>query len=202
MKLRYSPTSPFVRKVVVAAHEAGVAARIAREPTDVWANDAILVDNPLGKVPALVTDDGVFVGSFACCDYLQALPGARRLIPDHGAARWRVMQMHGLADGAMEAAVAYVIETLRRPEPFIYPGALDRQIGKIVRTIAALEIRADDLEPHATAPDLGAITTACTLAYLDFRLAGKIDWRAQAPRLAAFYAPFAQRSSMRDTAPA
>ncbi|MCC0005677.1 MAG: glutathione S-transferase N-terminal domain-containing protein [Methylobacteriaceae bacterium] len=106
MKLRYAKTSPFVRKVLVFADEVGMADRIELAPTDVWtAETDIARDNPLGKVPALVTREGTFVGSFACCDYLERRNGAPKLIPDEPKARWRVMQMHGLADGLMEAAV-------------------------------------------------------------------------------------------------
>lgn len=198
MKLRYSPTSPFVRKVLVFADEVGVVDRIDRVNTDVWSTSTdIFKDNPLGKVPALVTNDGVFVGSFACCDYLDRQNGARRLIPDTGAARWRAMQVHGLADGAMEAAVAYVIEALRRPQDYVYQGNLDRQLDKIARAADALEARAGDLAEV----DLGSVTTACTLGYLDLRFKDKFDWRARAPKLAAFYAQFAKRPSMQKTAP-
>lgn len=198
MKLRYSPTSPFVRKVLVFADEVGVVDRIDRVTTDVWsASTDIFKDNPLGKVPALVTNDGVFVGSFACCDYLDRQNGARRLIPDTGTARWRAMQVHGLADGAMEAAVAYVIEALRRPRDYVYQGNLDRQLDKVARAVDALEARAGDLAEL----DLGSVTTACTLAYLDYRLKDRLDWRARAPKLAAFYAQFARRPSMQKTAP-
>jgi glutathione S-transferase len=198
MKLRYAKASPFVRKVIVFADEAGLADRIELRPTDVWSdNTDIAKDNPLGKVPALITSDGTFVGSFACCDYLDRRNGARRLIPDETKARWRVMQMHGLADGAMEAAVDYVIEAIRRPGEFVYQGYLDRQVGKIERSLDALEARQGDL----TEIDLGSVTTGCLLGYLDFRLKGKLDWRARTPGLAGWYADFAKRPSMLKTGP-
>ena len=197
MKLLFAATSPFVRKVLVFADEAGVVDRIDKAPTDVWGATDVFKDNPLGKVPALVTNDGAFLGSFACCDYLDRQNGARRLIPDSGAARWRVMQIHGLADGAMEAAVAWIIESLRRPAEFVYTGTLERQLEKDLRALDALEARAGDL----TEIDLGSVTTACMLGYLDFRFKDKIDWRARAPKLTAFYATFSKRPSMRKTAP-
>ena len=197
MKLRYAKTSPFVRKVIVLADEIGLADRIELVATDVWAPDSdIARDNPLGKVPALVTHDGTFAGSFACCDYLDRRDGQAQMIPDEPKARWRVMQMHGLADGAMEAAVAYVIESLRRPAEFVYKPYLDRQMDKIEKAIDALEARVGELAEV----DLGSITTACMLGYLDFRLKA-FDWRTRAPNLAAFYAEFAKRPSMLKTAP-
>ncbi|HMN71740.1 MAG TPA: glutathione S-transferase family protein [Rhodoblastus sp.] len=198
MKLRYAKASPFVRKVLVFADEVGQADRIELAPTDVWTADTdIARDNPLGKVPALVTREGTFVGSFACCDYLERRNGAPKLIPDEAKARWRVMQIHGLADGLMEASVAYVIETLRRPQEYVYPGYLDRQLGKINGALDALEARRGDLG----GVDLGSITTACALGYLDFRFADRLDWRKRTPGLAAWYADFAKRPSMQKTRP-
>ncbi len=198
MKLRYAKTSPFVRKVLVLADELGLADRIDLAPTDVWSSDTdISRDNPLGKVPALVTDEGTFLGSFACCDYLQRRSGGARLIPEELKDRWRVMQIHGLGDGLMEASVAYIIESLRRPKEFVYPGYLDRQFEKMRRSLAALAARRADLE-HV---DLGSITTACALGYLDLRFADIWDWRAAAPQLADWYADFAKRPSMQKTRP-
>lgn len=198
MKLRYAKASPFVRKVIVFADEAGLADRIDPVTTDVWAADTdIGKDNPLGKVPALVTRDGTFLGSFACCDYLDRRNGHARLIPEEPKLRWKTMQMHGLADGGMEAAVDYVIEALRRPPEFVYPAYLDRQLGKAKGALAALENRFGDIN----GVDLASITIACMLGYFDFRLKGKLDWRAEAPKLANWYADFARRPSMQKTAP-
>lgn len=198
MKLRYAKTSPFVRKVLVFADEVGIADRIELAPTDVWtAETDIAKDNPLAKVPALVTREGTFVGSFACCDYLERRNGAPKLIPDEAKKRWRVMQIHGLADGLMEAAVDYVIEALRRPQEFVYPGYLERQMAKITGALDALEARRGDLE----GVDLGSVTAACALGYLDFRFPDKIDWRKRSPGLAAWYADFAKRPSMLKTRP-
>ena len=198
MKLRYAKASPFVRKVLVFADEVGQADRIELAPTDVWtAETDIAKDNPLGKVPALVTREGTFIGSFACCDYLERRNGAAKLIPNEPKLRWRVMQMHGLSDGMMEAGVAYIIESLRRPQEYVYPAYLDRQLGKMYGALDALEARRGDLADV----DLGSITTGCALGYLDFRFPDKIDWRARAPGLAAWYADFAKRPSMLKTRP-
>ncbi|MDE2362635.1 MAG: glutathione S-transferase family protein [Hyphomicrobiales bacterium] len=197
MKLRYAKASPFVRKVIVFADEAGIADRIELQPADPWGNEAdIAKDNPLGKVPALITSDGTFVGSFACCDYLDRRNG-KRLIPDEPKLRWRAMQMHGLADGAMEATLVYVIESLRRPAEFVYQPYLDRQTAKIERALDAIEARLGDISEI----DLGSITTGCMLGYLDFRMKGKLDWRKRAPGLAAWYADFSKRPSMLKTQP-
>lgn len=198
LRLRYSPASPFVRKVLVFAHEAGIADRIERVPTDVWADDAEAYrDNPLGKVPSLLTEDGTFVGSALCCEYLDTLHGGRRLIPTDLRERWPVLQLHAIADGIMEAAVARVVEAVRRPKPFVFQGNIDRQTAKIVRALDAVEARAAGLGGRI---DIATITLACALAYLDFRLP-ELDWRDRHGSIARWHAGFAARPSMVATQP-
>jgi len=196
LKLWYSPASPFVRKVMVFAHEAGLADSLALATGDVWTPDSeITQENPLGKVPALVTPDGVFPGSFLCCEYLDSLHAGPRLIPADARERWRVLQLHAFADGIIEAAVASVVEQLRRPKEFVFQGTLDRQRDKITRTLD--RIAATDL---ARTADIGTITLACALGYLDFRMP-QLAWRDGRTRLASWYEAFAQRKSMLATIP-
>jgi glutathione S-transferase len=197
MKLRYSSASPFVRKVLVFAHETGLAGQIECVKTDVWAEGSDIVkDNPLGKVPALITPDGTFIGSALCCEYLDTLHTGRRLIPAEAPQRWRVLQQHSLADGIIEAAVAYIVETIRRPEALIYAGMQERQRAKILRTLDMIEA-AGDLQGDI---DLASITLGCALGYLDFRHPN-IDWRQSRPALASWFAAFDERASMRATKP-
>jgi glutathione S-transferase len=198
LKLRYSPASPFVRKVLVFAHETGLAARIELVPTDVWAPDSsIFSDNPLGKVPALVSADGTFIGSALCCDYLDTLHAGRRLIPVEPGERWRVLQLHALADGIMEAAVARVVEELRRPKALVFQGNLDRQAEKIRRALDAIERKAATLGERVT---LATIALGCALGYLDFRLP-LLAWRTRRPALAVWDSVFAARPAMKATKP-
>jgi glutathione S-transferase len=198
LKLRYTPLSPFARKVRVFAAEALLADRLQLDPCDVWAPDCDIVrDNPLGKVPTLLTDDGVFVGSTLCCEYLDTLHDGRCLIPRDGPDRWRILQLHALADGVMEAAVADVTERLRRPAQFVYPGWLERQRGKIARTLALI---GSQYGPPADTPDIATITLGCALGYLDLRLPD-LHWRTLSPALAGWYAKFSARRSMLDTQP-
>jgi len=198
MKLRYSSASPFVRKVLVFAHETGLASQIECVKTDVWADGSDIVeDNPLGKIPALITPDGTFIGSALCCEYLDSLHGGRRLIPAEAPERWRVLQQHALADGIIEAGVAYIVETIRRPQAFVYGGMQERQRAKILRTLDRIEVNAGDA---GGAIDLASITLGCALGYLDFRLAN-FDWRGSHPILASWFAAFDERASMRATKP-
>ena len=198
MKLRYSSASPFVRKVLVFAHETGLESKIECIKTDVWADGSDIVeDNPLGKIPALITPDGTFIGSALCCEYLDSLHGGRRLIPAEMPQRWRVLQQHALADGILEAGVAYIVETIRRPQAFIYAGMQERQRAKILRTLDRIEATAEEAGGDI---DLASITLGCALGYLDFRLPN-MDWRQSRPALASWFAAFDERTSMRATKP-
>jgi glutathione S-transferase len=198
MKLRYSSASPFVRKVLVFAHETGLAGQIECIKTDVWADGSDIVkDNPLGKIPALVTPDGTFIGSALCCEYLDSLHGGPRLIPAETPQRWSALQRHSLADGIIEAAVAYIVESIRRPEALVYAGMQERQRAKILRALDRIEATAGQA---GGAVDLAAITLGCALGYLDFRHPN-IDWRLSRPALASWFAAFDERTSMRATKP-
>jgi len=199
IRLHYSLLSPFARKVRVFAAEAGLADRLELAPCDIWAPGCAVADvNPLGKVPVLETPDGTFIGSRLCCEYLDSLHASAPLIPSPGAASWRILQLEALADGVMEAAVAHVTERLRRPAQFVYPGWLDRQAGKVERTLAVL---AADFEVPGSRVDIASITLACALSYLDIRLP-ELAWRSGRQSLADWQLGFEARPSMSATYPA
>lgn len=196
MKLWYSPASPFVRKVLVFAHETGLADAIELVPGNVWAPDSkIATDNPLGKVPALAASDGVFAGSYLCCEYLDTLHPGPRLIPLEPSRRWPVLQLHAFADGAIEATVASVTEKVRRPQEFVYAGMLERQREKITRTLD----RIGTMLP-AQSVDIATITLGCALGYLDFRMP-ELGWRSGRAALRDWYEAFSARKSMQATVP-
>lgn len=198
MRLRYSSLSPFARKVRVFAAETGLDDALDLVPCDVWSAETdIDRDNPLGKVPVIVSEGGVFAGSGLCCEYLDSLHAGTPLIPRTGPDRWRILQLDALADGLMEAAVAHVTERLRRPPEFVYAGWMQRQCGKIDATLDFVESRYG--APGATV-DISAITLACALSYLDIRLP-QLEWRRNRKTLAGWHADFRQRRSMTATEP-
>lgn len=199
MLLHYSPTSPFVRKVRVFVHEAGLADQVAIAPVDGWAEpDLLTADNPLSMVPTLVLDDGASLyDSPVICDYLDRQHGRPRMIPDSGEARWRVLRQQALADGMLDSAVAVFVELYKRPEEMRWDWWLDIKRRAIRRSLDVLEQQVDELVGRV---DLGTITVAVALGYLDLR--GAVgEWRDEHPRLAAWFAGFAQRPSMIATAP-
>lgn len=200
MKLRYSPTSPFVRKVTVTALELGLAERIEKLTTDTGdAASGLNDDNPLGKVPALITDQGeALCESPVICEYLDSLAGPT-LFPPAGSARWRALNLAALGDGIMDAAIFRLLEVRLRPEDKRSDGLLRRQQGKIGRTLDSLERQAaaGALDGAVT---IGEVTLGCALGYLDFRF-DEDRWRDGRPALARWFEGFAARPSMQATKP-
>lgn len=199
MQLRSSPTSPFVRKVMILAHELGLAGAIEEIPTNPWAADTDLPGtNPLGMVPALRTEDGAWLyDSPVICDYLDSCHFGRRFIPPQGPERWTVLRRQALGDGIMDAAVRFRVETVMRPAELRWSFWSDRQDVAIRRSLAALEGEAEDLA--AADWSLGEITIAAALGYLDFRW--PVDWRADHRRLAGWFDGQKSRPSLTATAP-
>jgi glutathione S-transferase len=197
VKLYYSPTSPYVRKVMACAITRGIDTRIERIPTNPHVSPPDLVaDNPLSKVPCLVTDDGLALfDSPVICEYLDSVGDAMPLFPEHGAPRWRALKLQAMADGILDAAVGRRGE-MGKPQEAARDTWMARQKGIVARTIAQLE--ADPPHKHV---DIGSIAVACALGYLDFRYADE-PWREGHPRLTAWYGAFAQDKALSATAPA
>lgn len=198
MKLYYSPTSPYVRKVRVVAIEKGLADRIELVAASPWPDPAaVAVVNPLGKVPALVTDDGVALyDSPVICEYLDVLVPAAPLIPRSGAGRWQVLRCQALCDGILDAAVAIVLER-RRPEAERSATTQNRAADAIRRSVAAL---ATELRPASAGFDLGQISIAVALGYLEFRL-GDLDLGVGGPAIRDWWTATRDRPSLVATRP-
>ncbi len=181
LTLHTSPASPFGRKVRLAAAALGLSDRIEPVSADTQAADSPLRrDNPLGKLPTLVLEDGsTLFDSRVIVEYLDHIAGGGRLIPAREG-RFEVLRLQALADGIMDAALAQVYERRFRPEEKVHQPWLDHQDGKVSRALDSLE--RGDL-PETT--DIGTIALGCALSYLDFRL--DPAWREGRPRLAAWY---------------
>lgn len=200
MKLRWAPASPFVRKVTVTALEIGIDSRIERVTTDYHDPKSDIIEhNPLGKVPALIRDDGsVLVDSPVICAYLDSLGGDAHVIPPDGEARWQALQLEGLADGLLEQAIAVQRER-GRPEDKRWQTATDRAWAKVERTLDWIEADPAMLEGKV---DIGQIALGCALGWIEYRMSEMLgDWRARWPAVGSWYDGFAARPSMRATAP-
>lgn len=184
--LRSSPASPFGRKVRIAAAILGLSDRIevvAADTND--PNNSLRRQNPLGKIPSLIRDDGeVMFDSRVILEYLDGLSGASVLFPRDPEARFKALTLQALADGIMDAAILQVYEARHREPAMRSPKWLDYQAEKVARALAALEAHT----PEASARHAGVIALACALGYLDLRFEGR--WRADHPRLIAWLEAF------------
>lgn len=201
MKLHASPPSPFVRKVMVMAIETGLDDRI--EPvfhalSPVAPVKALNRDNPVGKIPCLVMDDGeALYDSRVICEYLDSLHDGPKMFPADGAARWTALRRQALADGLMDAAVLRRYETVLRPEELRWEEWNRNQGLKVQRCVDALET---EVEGFGKTLDIGSLSVGVALSYLDFRFP-KMRWAATHPKLANWHPVFTMRDSMTRTEP-
>ena len=196
MKLFYSPSSPFVRKVMACAIARGLDQRIETVPTNPHQSPAdLLAANPLSKVPGLITDDGIgLFDSPVICEYLDSLGSAAPLFPPAGPARWRALRFQAMADGILDAAVGRRMEQ-GRPQEAARDAAMARMAAAVARTLDQLET-----DPPGAALDIGSIAVACALGYLDFRF-GAEPWRTGRPKLTAWFAAIEKQPAIARTAP-
>jgi glutathione S-transferase len=199
MKLHWSPRSPFVRKVMIVAHERGLADRITCVRTVAAMTKphaALMQDNPLSKIPTLVLDDGtVLYDSRVICEYLDALDGAPKLFPAEPQARLVALRRQALGDGFLDLLVLLRNERERAQPSDVH------QSSAAARKAAVLKSLEHEAPSLAAAPfGIGHVAIGCALSYLDFRYADD-DWRKDHPRTASWHATFAARPSVRATEP-
>jgi glutathione S-transferase len=188
MILRFSPSSPFVRKVRIAVSLLGLDSEVKLERTDTTdANDPVRKINPLGKIPVLVLDDGSAIyDSRVILDYLDERAGGGKIVPRDAKRRLEALRLQALCDGILDASILIIYEgRYRKPEGH-EPKWLELQAGKVSRALAVLEAEPPAIDPL---PDVGQIALACALGYRDFRFGG--DWRAGHPRLVSWLERFA-----------
>ncbi|MFM9974343.1 MAG: glutathione S-transferase family protein, partial [Beijerinckiaceae bacterium] len=190
MILRSAPPSPFGRKVKIAAALLGLTGEINVVSTDtIDPQDPLREDNPLGKIPTLVIEDGtVIYDSRVIVEYLDMRAGGGQIIPKSGMERIRVQTLHALADGIMDAGILQIYEGRWRDPAKHELKWVEHQAGKVARALDYLEANPPNLEE---ALNIGHIAVACALGYLDLRF--KSEWRAQYPKLTTWLAAFAAK---------
>lgn len=200
MELFFSPASPFVRKVLIVAHECGVGKQVrlldsAAHPVE---RDArVKAFNPLAKVPAARMGDGeTLFDSRVIAERIAADHDPERRIFPESPARWTALRRQALADGLCDAALLVRYEQMARPEAQRWDLWVERQLAKIDD---ALDAMTTDL-PASGVWDIGAISYACALGYLDFRFSAR-PWRLGRAALDKWYAAQLERSSMVATEP-
>lgn len=197
MKLYYSPTSPYARKVLAVAIEKGLDSKLeklaAREP-------GVNLErmNPLDKIPTLVTDDGeVLIESALISQYLDEIGGGRRLYPESGKARRRALQLEAIGHGVCDAGVLCRMEArMHKPEQ-MSPEWLERQQKKLKRGLAAMEQALGELGAAVTPAH---ITYAVTLYFFEQHNITP-GWQQSYPKLAAWYDSFRQQPCVKSTEP-
>ncbi len=196
MKLFYTPIFDLIHKVQVVAIEAGLYDKIERIPTNPFKRDpAHVAANPLSKVPTLVLDDGTpLYGGPVIYEYLDSLHNGPKLFPPSGMARWNALRLMGLGDGLWDVEVSRAGEQ-DRPKELYSEEVNQKHWATVVRALDQLEKEA----PTWKGFDVGQISVACGLMYLDRRMAlGKVpvDWRTNRPNLTKWYDEIRKRPSM------
>lgn len=195
MKLYTNNASPFARKCRVIAHELGLKLEEIR--TLPMQDPEFRKINPLGKIPALVLDDGsVLIDLPVICEYLNHTGGGKFFpgmnIFKHNSGRWKALGLAALGDGLADAAVAWIILGRENPVP---ETSRQRQMQTVLATLDMLE-----RVKFAKDPTIGEIAVACALGYVEFRMPD-LDWKAARPNLSAWYAQFCEYPSMKATVP-
>lgn len=201
MKLYFTPTSPFVRKVLAVAHECNLASQIETitlRPSPTQASPELSAFNPLSKIPALITNDGMSLfDSAVICEYLDSLHSGTKMIPTAGPERWKTLRMQALCDGILEAGVLVFYEKSQRPVELHWQDWLRGQTEKALQGLDALNREVASFRSDA---DLGQICAAATIGWLEFRnVLG--DIRQNRPQLFDWYETFRRRPSMKATEP-
>ena len=198
LTLHWSPKSPYVRKVMVCAHELGLVPRlelVRSVAAMLKPNPAIMAVNPLSKIPTLVREDGsVLFDSVVICEYLDDLADGR-LFPREGEPRWQALRWHAFGDGLLDALILWRNE---RERAVPLQPLLDAFELKVRASLALLDAEAAAL---GAAPfSIGTLTVGCALGYIDYRF-DALGWRALAPRLAQWHAQLCKRPSFQATEP-
>ncbi len=199
MQLISAQPSPFGRKVkvmLIETDQADAVERVDVMTTPVATDPKVAAANPVGKIPALVREDGpTLYDSRVICRYLDARASAG-LYPE--ARIWDTLTLEATADGIMDAAVLMVYEHRVRPESLVFEDWIEAQWAKVIRSVNAVN---DRWMSHLHGPfDASHIAMGCALAYLDFRL-GDRDWRTRNKDLTDWFSVFKNRDSMTETAP-
>lgn len=201
-RLFFSPASPYVRKVMIAAHERGVADQIellSSAAGPVKRDMTIVAHNASGKVPcALIENDEPLFDSRVICQYVDTLAGDQRSLYGTGAERFRILTLEALGDAILDACLLARYEEVMRPAELRWNDWYDGQMAKVDSGLDDLQGKWFPLLSREF--NAGSIAAAAALGYLDFRFPTK-DWRTGRAELAGWFELISQRASMTETLP-
>ena len=198
LQLHWSPKSPYVRKVMICAHELNVVPRlelVRSVAAMLKPNPSIMEYNPLSKIPTLVRPDGsTLFDSVVICEYLNDLVGGS-LFPSEGEERWQSLRWHAFGDGLLDALILWRNEREREQPLKPLMDAFE------LKARTSLKLMDSEAAALTAAPlSIGTITVGCALGYLDYRF-DNFGWRDQAPRLAKWHNTLSERPSYQATEP-
>ncbi len=198
MRLHWSPKSPYVRKVMVCAHELDLVPRlelVRSVAAMLKPNERLMRDNPLSKIPTLVLENGfALFDSAVICEYLDDLAKGT-LFPKAGADRWQALRWQAFGDGLLDALILWRNERAREAP---LPALID---AFALKTQASLRQLDDEAQALTEMPlSIGHVAIGCALGYLDYRF-DSLGWRTSAPRLAEWHADLQKRPSFQNTEP-
>jgi glutathione S-transferase len=198
MKLHWSPKSPYVRKVMVCAHELNLLDRlelVRSVAAMLKPNERLMADNPLSKIPTLVLEDGfVLFDSVVICEYLNEMAGGS-LFPTQPTDKWQALRWHAFGDGLLDALILWRNERERDKPLTALTNAFD------LKTRSSLKQLDDEAQALTETPfSIGHVCLGSALGYLDYRFEN-LRWRESAPRLAEWQAELARRPSFQNTEP-
>ena len=196
MKLHWSPKSPYVRKVMVCAHELDMVRRlelVRSVAAMLKPNPAIMADNPLSKIPTLVRDDGsALFDSAVICEYLNE-QACGTLFPPQGEAKWQALRWQAFGDGMLDALILWRNEREREQPLAALLEAFE------IKTLASLKLLDEEAAKLGATPfAIGHVAIGCALGYLDYRF-NSLGWRDSASQLAAWFAKLGNRPSFQAT---
>ncbi|ADE12223.1 glutathione S-transferase N-terminal domain-containing protein [Sideroxydans lithotrophicus] len=196
MKLIGSTTSPYVRKARLVLLEKNIPHTFVIDPPS-EPNSQVTRFNPLGRIPALILDDGSCIfDSTVIAEYADTLNDTPILIPRGDAlARMRVRRGEALADGIMDSAIVVRMERIR-PAEKQEQGNIDLHNGAIARALEHISAQLGQREwCEGNGISLADLALVSALAYLDLRQPER-DWRSAHPNLAAWFDRLRTRPSV------
>ena len=196
MKLRWSPTSPFVRKVVVMMKEKGIEDQIKKEKSNpLSAQDRAATPSPLGQIPSLITDNGdVIYDSPVIIEYLDTVFDGPTMLPPAGEPRWKALRRQALADGMIASLVFCFVENLKKPEKRS-KGLFAHNKAIVLNGVSSLQTEVSEFRNHI---DIGIISIGVALSFVNQTFPAE-SWHQDYIEIGEWFDDFSQRSSMKDT---
>ena len=193
--------SPYTRRVAITLQAYGVP--YEQQALSGFGNRAeVRAQNPLGRIPALVLDDGeVLLDSGAIIDHLDEVYGRdRALTPAAGADRRAVLKVAALMMGACDKGLHAAYERNHHPPEKVHQPWIDDCMAQVTNALLAVDAMIVSEMPYLL---LGRLTQADVTAFVAERLARGlgIDTDKAMPRLSALTKRLANEPAFRSTQP-